>query len=130
MSKLKKDFVTFYSPGTFVAEATEKPIESWDVEAAKKMAEKITERYGATPYAFRFTTRSRGEDDLDSKVSQTSPMYYLDCKVVTLDEIKQRNDPKESILISNMECNGWDKVVQSVKGWGWSQPLEKGDIVL
>ena len=128
--KLEKHFVTFYRPGTFVAETSEKPIDSWDVEAAKKMAEGITERYNATPYAFRFSTRSRGEDDLDSHVTKTSPMYYLNCKVVTLAEIKKRKDPKDTILISNMECNKWDKVVQSVKGWAWSQPLEKGDVVL
>jgi len=128
--KVEKHFVTFYSPGTFVDETSEKPIDSWDVEAAKKMAEGIIERYNATPYAFRFSTRSRGEDDLDSKVTKTSPMYYLNCKVVTLAEIKKRKDPKDTILISNMECNKWNKVVQSVNGWAWTRPLEKGDVVL
>jgi hypothetical protein len=127
---MEKHFVTFYSPGTFVAETTEKPIDSWDVEAAKKMASKIIERYNATPYGFKFSTRSRGENDLDSKVSKTSPMYYLNCKVVSLEEIKKRDDPRDSILISNMECNGWNRIVQSIKGWQWSQPLEKGDVVL
>jgi hypothetical protein len=130
MSKIEKHFVKFYSPGTFVAETTEKTIDSWDIETAKKMAAKITERYNATPYAFKFTTRSREDKDLDSHVTKTSPMYYLNCKVVTLAEIKKRNDPKDSILISNMEGNGWDKVVQSTKGWQWTQPLEKGDVVL
>lgn len=130
MSRIEKHFVTFYSPGTFVAETTEKPIDSWDIETAKKMAAKITERYDATPYAFKFTTRSREDKDLDSHVTKTSPMYYLNCKVVTLAEIKKRNAPKDSILISNMEGNGWDKVVQSTKGWQWTQPLEEGDVVL
>lgn len=130
MSKIEKHFVKFYSPGTFVAETTEKTIDSWDIETAKKMAAKITERYNATPYAFKFTTRSREDKDLDSHVTKTSPMYYLNCKVVTLAEIKKRNAPKDSILISNMEGNGWDKVVQSTKGWQWTQPLEKGDVVL
>jgi len=27
--QIQKHFVTFYSPGTFVAETTEKPIKSW-----------------------------------------------------------------------------------------------------
>ena len=130
MSKLQKNFVTFYSPGTFVEETTEKPIDSWDVEAAKKMAKKIKERYLATPYGFRFTTRSRGEKDLDSKVTKTSPMYYIGCRIVTLKEIKERNDSRDSILIGNMECNRWNKIVQPIKGWQWSQPLEKGDVVL
>lgn len=130
MATVTAHFVTFFSPGTFVAETTEKAIDSWDVEAAKKMASKITERYGAHPYAFRFSTRGRGDKDLDSKVTKTSPMYYIGCRVVTLAEIKQRNDPKDSILVSNMECNHWDKIVQPIKGWQWSQPLEKNDIVL
>jgi hypothetical protein len=128
--EMKKHFVVFYSPGTFMAETTEKEIPSWDTALAKKMAEGITERYGATPYAFRFFTRARGPKDLDSKVVKKSPTYYINCKVETLREIEKRGDPKESILISNMCCNGWKKVVTTTKGWRWTQPLEKDDIVL
>ena len=127
---MEKHFVTFYSPGTFVAETTEKPIDSWDVEQAKAMSESVTERYGATPYGFRFSTRSRGPDDLDSKVSATSPMYYINCKVETLAEIEERNDPKEEILRSNMRGNGWDRIVITTKGWRWTQPLNPDDVVL
>ena len=127
---MEKNFVTFYSPGTFVAETTTKPIESWDVEKAREMAEAVTERYNATPYGFRFSTRGRSDNELDSKVLRESPMYYLNCRVVTLDQLKERNNPKDSILISNMEINGWDKIVQSKRCWAWSQPLEKGDVVL
>ena len=36
---MKKHFVTFFSPGTFIAESTTKPIESWNIEEAKEMAE-------------------------------------------------------------------------------------------
>jgi hypothetical protein len=31
---MKRHFVIFYSPGTFVAETTEQKISSWDVKAA------------------------------------------------------------------------------------------------
>jgi hypothetical protein len=102
MSRIEKHFVTFYSPGTFVAETTEKPIDSWDIETAKKMAAKITERHGAHPYGFRFSTRSRKDDELDSKVTKTSGRYYLNCKVVTLAEIKNRKDPKDSRWCPNL----------------------------
>ena len=34
---MKKHFVTFLSPGTFVSETTTKPIASWSVEKAKAM---------------------------------------------------------------------------------------------
>lgn len=61
---MQKHFVRFLSPGTFVAEETTLQIDSWDVEAAKRKAGSVTERYNATPYAFQFITRERGEDDV------------------------------------------------------------------
>lgn len=127
---MQRHFVTFFSPGTFVAETTEKPVESWDVDAAVEMAHGITERYNATPYGFQFSTRSRGPDDLDSKVSARSPMYYLGGKVETLEEVEARNDPKEEILRSNMRGNGWHRIITNDNSWRTCRPLEEGDIVL
>src|SRR5208337_1301855 len=115
--KVKKHFVTFYSPGTFVSEQTEKPIDSWDIEKAKKMARKIKERYDATPYGFRFSTRSRGDKDLDSKVTATSPMYYLGGKVETLAEVKARATEEDRILVSNMEINGYERIITNTNSW-------------
>jgi hypothetical protein len=125
-----RHFVTFYSPGTFVAETTEKPIESWSVEQAIVMAKNIKERYDALPYGFRFTTRTRKPGDLDSKVTATGPMYYLGGKVETLAEVKARATKEDRILVSNMECNGWDRIITNSNSWKWTQPLEKTDIVL
>lgn len=128
---MQKHFVTFLSPGTFVAEDSTLPIDSWDVKAAAKMAAGVEERYKAVPYAFYFTTRTRGENDLDSKVSKRSPNYYLPhCKVETLAEVKKRNDPKERILVSNMEGNGYKKVVMTTRGWKWTQPFGDDDVLL
>ena len=124
-------FVTFLSPGTFVAETDTKPIKSWNVSSARRMAKKIVQRYNAVPYGFYFTTRGRSSKELNSHEMSRSAMYYLPhCRVETLDEIRQRNDPRESILVSNMECNGWDRVVTTIDGWKWCQPLKKGDVVL
>jgi len=128
--KMVRHFVTFCSPGTFVAEQTEKPIDSWDVETAKVMAAAITERHNAKPYGFRFSTRTRGPDDLDSKVAATSGMHYLHGKIETLAEIKARRNPDERILISNMEGNGWDRVITSTKGWRWTQPFMSEDVLV
>jgi hypothetical protein len=130
MSKMQKHFVTFYSPGTFVAESTTNPIAEWDVDAAVKMAGKITERHGASPYGFRFTTRERGDDDLDSKVVATSPMHYIGGLIRTVEEVRAKADLKERILLSNMEGNGYARVWQTTKGWLWTQPLEDDDVVL
>ncbi len=130
---MEKHFVTFYSPGTFVAETTDKEVASWDVDAAVKMASEIEERYGATPYGFRFTTRTRDDDDLDSRVSKSSPMYYIGGMVETLAEVEARNDPKEDILRRNMRGNKIERIVRKrpyVKGWMWTQELKDGDVVL
>ena len=128
---MQKHFVTFLSPGTFVAEDSTKSIESWDVKKAQQMAKKITERYNTIPYAFYFTTRSRGKSDLDSHEIKRSPTYYLPhCRIETLEEVRQRNDPKERILLSNMECNGYDRIVRTTKGWRWTQPFEKDDVLI
>jgi hypothetical protein len=127
---MKAHFVTFYSPGTFVAEETTNPIASWDVELAKQMARDIKERYGAVPYGFRFTTRTRSDQELDSKVTNKSPMYFLGGKVETLAEVKARATEKERILVSNMECNKWKRIVTNDNSWRWTRPLEKDDVVL
>ena len=128
---MKKNFVRFYSPGTFMAETTEKPLPAgWDIEAAKTMARDIKERYGATPYGFCFFTRERTDDDLDSKVTHTSHMYYLGGTVETLEQVKARATDKDRILVSNMEGNGWDRIVTNNNSWQCTRPLLADDVVL
>lgn len=127
---MKKHFVTFVSPGTFFSEQTELPIEKWDVKKAVEMSKKIKERYGATPYGFYFTTRERKRTELDSKEVKTSGMYFLGGKILTLQQIKARNDPKDRILISNMECNKIDKVIENNNSWKATLPFNEGDTLL
>jgi hypothetical protein len=52
--------------------------------------------------------------------------------VETLDEVKARRRPdgKDDILISNMEGNGYKRIVTNDNSWRWTQPLEEGDTVL
>ena len=127
---MKKHFVIFYSPGSFVAETTEKEIDSWDVEQAKKMARNIKERHGAVPYGFKFITRSRGKKDLDSKISDSSNMYFLGGRIRHLDFIILEDKPDEQILISNMKINGWDCVIENTNSWKVTQIFEEGDVLL
>lgn len=130
MSDVSQHFVTFYSPGTFVAEESRRPIEAWDPQVALAMAGEVEERYGARPYGFRFTTRGRQADDLDSRETARSPMYYFGGKVETLAEIEARNLDDERILRSNMQSGGWDRVFVTTTGWKWTQPLGPDDVVL
>lgn len=123
-------FVTFYSPGTFVSEETTKPIENWDIPTALALAKGITERYNAKPYAFRFSTRHRGDADLDSREVAKSPMHYIGCKVETLAEVEARNDPREETLLWNMRVNKWDRIAVTMSGWKHHSPLMADDVVL
>lgn len=128
--EMSQHFVTFYSPGTFVSETTEKPIDSWDVEKAMEMAHHIVERYGATPYAFRFTTRGRGPRDLDSKETARSGMYYLGGRIETLNEVLARNDPNERILRSNMKNNGINRIVVNENSYRSTHSFTESDVLL
>lgn len=127
---MEKHFVTFFSPGTFVAEETTREIASWDVNAAIEMSKGIVERYDARPYAFRFTTRARGEQDFDSKETARSGLYYLSGRILTVEDVEAQNDPANETLLANMRGNGWRQVVQTDTPWRWTQPLRDGDTVL
>lgn len=126
----KQHYVTFYSPGTFVAETSAKPISAWDVDEAIAMARSIKERHGATPYGFRFTTRGRSDEDLDAKEIAKSPFYWLGGKVETGEEILARADPREHVLCSNIRINGYKRIITNDNSWRWTQPLGDDDVVL
>ncbi len=127
---MKKHFVTFVSPGSFFTEETTRDIGSWDPEVAMKMAGGITERYGARPFGFYFTTRERGFLDFDSKETQKSGVYYLGGVISTLEDVIARDDPDEKIMLNNMECNGWDRMIVNTNSYRACQPFRKDDCLL
>ncbi len=126
---MKEHYVTFYSPGTFVAETTIKRIKRWDVGLALALLPAIEERYGAKPYCFQFSTKKRGFREFEAKESERSPSYYVGCKVQTLEDIEAEG-PASAILAQNMRSNGWDRVATTTEGWKWTQPLREEDVVL
>ncbi len=128
----EKHFVRFFSPGTMFAEISEQEIASWDVDKAVELAKGVVERYGAKPYGFRFSTVSKmGTDwDVKTETTATSSMYYLGGQVFTLAEVEARNNPDESILISNMTCNGYDRIIENNNSWKSTQPFSEGDVLL
>lgn len=127
---MKKHFVTFLSPGTFVAESTETLIEEWNIPEAIKIAKNIKERHGATPYGFYFITRGRREDELDSREIAKSGVYYLGGEIKTLEDVEAENDKNNKILISNMKNNNWDRIIVNSNSWECIRPLKSNDIVL
>ena len=134
----RKHYVTFQSPGTFFNEATTQPIDSWDVKKAVEMSGLITERYNATPYAFRFTTRithppiddgEGGTLEVSPKEVKESCRYFLGGRVETLQEVKDRGDGKDKTLLSNMECNEWNTIIRGAgKSYNMCQPFVKDDV--
>lgn len=130
MSEMQKHFVTFFSPGTFVSEETEQPIDNWNIEEAKERSRHIEERYGARPYGFQFTTHSRSEAELDSKETARSPMYYLGGFVRTAEEMLTGKDSEEEILRKNVRTNEFKRIITNDNSWRFTGVLNDGDIVL
>jgi hypothetical protein len=131
--------VTFLSPGTFVSEATDKDIVSWDTREAVKMAESITERHGAKPYGFRFETWkthtpvSDGEGgtlEVKPKLEKSSGIYFLGGKLETYDDVCKRNDPKEEILRSNMKYNEYWVVCINTNSYKSTLPFGEEDRIV
>lgn len=128
--KMQQHFVEFLSPGTLVSETTTKPISAWNIKQAKEMSKDIKERHGALPYGFRFITRGREDDELDSSIIHRSHMYYLGGTISTLEEVEARNLPDEKTLLSNMKNNDYDRVIENNNSWKITLPLDKEDVIL
>lgn len=123
-------FVKFFSPGTFTAETSIKPIPEWNVDVAIEMSQNIKERYGSKPYGFCFITRYRRDDELDSRVIEESGIYFLGGTIKTLSEVEAENDPSNRILISNMKNNGWDRIIVNTNSYSITLPFTDKDILL
>lgn len=124
---MKKHYVEYLSPGTFVSETRRVEVDNHDVAWAMEHARTIKERHGATPFGFRFITRERSETELDAKVTYTSGMYYLGGKVRTLAEVDADDLPDEDILRSNMRNNRVGAVITNTNSWKATLPFMPND---
>lgn len=127
---IRKHYVTFVSPGTFMPETNTEEVESWDIEAATQRASEILQRYNARPYSFHFTTVENDGTKMNGEQTDRSPNYFLGGKVLTLQDVKDRNDPDDEILISNMENNNMDRVVENHNSFRATLQLRPDDVVL
>jgi hypothetical protein len=78
---------------------------------------------------FRFS-RSRGEDDFDSRETGRSGKYFLGGVIETLADVEARNSPNETILRSNMRNNGIARVIRSEPDrncWRWTLEFTDAD---
>lgn len=122
---MQQHYVVFYHEGIIVADQYSEPIDSWDVDTALKIWRSKT--LGSKPFCFKFITKARTDEELDSKVVQESSMYFLGGRVLDLQQVK-REMPTEHILISNMEGNNWNKVIDTPRHR--IQVFPEGSVVL
>ena len=118
MKKVTKYFVTFFSPGAFVAETSSR-------EIAAPQPNNI--EWPKDAYSFVIDERVDvvdGRKTYKGESKQVGPMYYHpDSKVETLEEVR-KNPNATPIPISNMKGNGWDEIIWS--RWGnWPQPFDR-----
>ncbi len=114
-----KQYIEFFYPGSFVSETSVQEVSDRTPPAELPK--------GA--YAYRFFARSEVTQDgetLRGQAKEHSPTTYCGA-AMTLEEVRALPGDHH-ILIGNMECNGLDRVVRTVRGQFF--PLEAGDTVV
>jgi hypothetical protein len=116
-----KQYVEFFYPGSFVSESSVQEVADRNPPAELPK--------GA--YGYRFFSRSEVTQDgetLRGQPKDHGPMTYCG-EAMTLEDVKALTPAGDyRILVSNMECNGWDRVVRTIRGQ--FMPLNDGDVVL
>lgn len=115
-----KTYVVFKLPGAFVAEQEVRRVDdrSFPTDIPRSC-------FGFYFYDVYETIGPMGEA-VRGQPQNVSGMFYFG-EEFSLERVK-REFPELKILISNMECNGWDRVVYTRVG-NW-QPIEADDRVL
>ncbi len=135
----RQDFVTFLSPGTMFDELSTRSLDEWSIAAAVELAKGVEERHGAKPYGFYFHTDivsgpvsdgEGGELTVAKKRVERSGVHFLTGTMETLDDVRGRNDPKEAILLSNMEFNEWPLVVVNMNSYKTVRQFHEKDCIV
>lgn len=115
-----KHYVEFFYPGSFFPETRVR-----EIQDRTSPATNVPEgAYGWR--VFSQETITMGGETLTGKPKDYGPMVYFG-EIMTLEDVRALGGDYR-ILISNMEINGWDRVVRTVRGN--FQPLNDGDVVL
>jgi len=116
-------YIEWMYPGIISTDTSSEKIDHRDPQRVDKMKERV--------FAFRFFDRTVVDgEELLGKDKNPSGIYYLGGSVMTLAEVKDKygDDPDKRILISNMENNGYDRIVMTK--FGQSMPLNDQDRVI
>lgn len=118
MNKQIVYWVRFYSPGSIVNN-------EWSIDQKNQPKPEDIE-WPDNAYCFTINKRVDvidGDKVYKGEPEQIGPIYYHpDSKVETLDEVNQ-NPNATDILVRNMECNDWEKIIWS--RWNnWPQPFD------
>ena len=119
---MKVNYVEYLCVGSFFSESVIKKIDSKDINLAR----------ASMPnggFGFRFFEKEEQMIDgeqLTGKPKNYSKWFYIGEKL-SLNDVKYKY-PDKTILISNMEMNGWSHVVKTK--FGQFMQMETGDVVL
>lgn len=123
----KSTYVEWLYPGSLFPEESVQKVETRN---PNRMAKTVD----ASVFAFSYFDQTMDKITIDGeqqivygKRRNVSGRYYPGGKTFTAAQLKKL-DGDYGILISNMEGNGWKKVVRTRRGN--FQPLEKGDVIL
>ena len=133
---MRKHFVQFLSPGTFVSETTTKPIEDWDVVEACRLAKSIEERHGAKPYGFEFITKLVGEavDDGEGGKLEVMPReversgtYFITGDLLFYHKATGHD---LRILRENMRCNRCPVCIENGNSYRHTSQFNESDCIV
>ncbi len=134
----KKIFAEYFSPGTMFAETSTRALDKGTVKEAVALSKEISERYGATPYAFDIVTKL-GADPIDdgqggtmkvlSKEIGRKGRYFLGGEVITYDQVIAR-EGAGSIWARNMRGNRDPVSVQNTNSFKSTQIFREQDVIV
>lgn len=135
---MRKHYVTFLCPGTFMSEQRTEPIDAWSLHEAAARSSRVVERWGATPYAFFFITRLEAASVPDGEGGmlrvmgrevERSAMHHMHATVRSIDELQADRSGRDlTVLLSNMRGNGWPLVAESIGRYRHFAPYERADV--
>lgn len=124
--EVTETFVELLYPGFLMPETGFDKVESRDPQA-------VADKY-PDAYCFQFCDQTSKEITVDGETKRVSgkrknlsPKYYPNGLVLTVEDLRKMPGDYR-ILITNMECNNWPKVVRCRTNN--FQPFEEGDVVL